>query len=201
MGKLDANKKKKETSLLDTAFELFTTKGLTKTSISDIVSKAGVAKGTFYLYFKDKYDLRNHLISHKSSQMFRKAIVQMKVEKKEHDFESDIIFVVDNIINQLCENKSTLSFISKNLSWGVFKNALTTKASEKDVNFADVYNMIIENAPNTVKDPEIMVYMIIELVSSTCYSAILYSDPCDMQTLKPYLYGSIKHILHDHIEY
>ncbi|WP_028505472.1 TetR/AcrR family transcriptional regulator [Ruminococcus sp. FC2018] len=201
MGKLDSNKKKKETSLLDTAFELFTTKGLTKTSISDIVSKAGVAKGTFYLYFKDKYDLRNHLISHKSSQMFRKAIVQMKVEKKEHDFESDIIFVVDNIINQLCENKSTLSFISKNLSWGVFKNALTTKASEKDVDFADVYNMIIENAPNTVKDPEIMVYMIIELVSSTCYSAILYSEPCDMQTLKPYLYGSIKHILHDHIEY
>ena len=170
MGKLDSNKKKKETSLLDTAFELFTTKGLTKTSISDIVSKAGVAKGTFYLYFKDKYDLRNHLISHKSSQMFRKAIVQMKVEKKEHDFESD-------------------------------KNALTTKASEKDVDFADVYNMIIENAPNTVKDPEIMVYMIIELVSSTCYSAILYSEPCDMQTLKPYLYGSIKHILHDHIEY
>ena len=47
MGKLDVNKKKKETSLLDTAFELFTTKGLTKTSISDIVSNAGVAKGTF----------------------------------------------------------------------------------------------------------------------------------------------------------
>lgn len=201
MGKLDANKKQKETSLLDTAFELFTTKGLTKTSISDIVSNAGVAKGTFYLYFKDKYDLRNHLISHKSSQMFRKAIAQMKLEKKEHDFESDIIFVVDNIINQLCENKSTLGFISKNLSWGVFKSALTTKASEKDVDFADVYNMIIENAPNTVKDPEIMVYMIIELVSSTCYSAILYSEPCGIQTLKPYLYKSIKHILHDHIDY
>ena len=39
-----------------TAFELFTTKGLTKTTISDIVDQAGVAKGTFYLYFKDKYD-------------------------------------------------------------------------------------------------------------------------------------------------
>ena len=201
MGKLDVNKKKKETSLLDTAFELFTTKGLTKTSISDIVSNAGVAKGTFYLYFKDKYDLRNHLISHKSSQMFKKAIAQMKLEKKEHDFESDIIFVVDNIINQLCDNKSTLSFISKNLSWGVFKNAITTRSSEKDVDFADVYNMIIENAPNTVKDPEIIVYMIIELVSSTCYSAILYSEPCDIQILKPYLYKSIKHILHDHIDY
>ena len=59
MGKLDTNKKVKEDSLLNTAFSLFTTKGVSKTSISDIVNNAGVAKGTFYLYFKDKYDIRN----------------------------------------------------------------------------------------------------------------------------------------------
>ena len=73
MGKVDSNKKQKENSLLKTAFESFTTKGFSKTSISDIVNKAGVAKGTFYLYFKDKYDIRNKLISHKSSQLFRNA--------------------------------------------------------------------------------------------------------------------------------
>ena len=54
MGKLELNKKKKKDALFNTAFELFTTKGLTKTTISDIVDQAGVAKGTFYLYFKDK---------------------------------------------------------------------------------------------------------------------------------------------------
>ena len=59
MGKLELNKKKKKDALFNTAFELFTTKGLTKTTISDIVDQAGVAKGTFYLYFKDKYDLIN----------------------------------------------------------------------------------------------------------------------------------------------
>ena len=53
MGKLESNKKKKEAALYNTAFELFTTKGTNKTTISDIVEKAGVAKGTFYLYFKD----------------------------------------------------------------------------------------------------------------------------------------------------
>lgn len=200
-GKLDVNKKQKENSLLDTAFHLFTTKGLNKTSISEIVSNAGVAKGTFYLYFKDKYDLRNRLISHKSSQLFRQAMSRLKSLDKQYDFESEIIFIVDNIIDQLCESKATLSFISKNLSWGVFKNALTVKSSEKDVDFADVYNMLLENAPNTVKDPEIMVFMIIELVSSSCYSAILYSEPCAIGKLKPYLYTSIKHILHDHIDY
>ena len=49
------NKKKKEDALYNTAFELFTTKGTNKTTISDIVEKAGVAKGTFYLYFKDVF--------------------------------------------------------------------------------------------------------------------------------------------------
>ena len=53
MGKLENNKQQKRTSLLDTAFKLFTTQGVSKTSIAEISQKAGIAKGTFYLYFKD----------------------------------------------------------------------------------------------------------------------------------------------------
>lgn len=61
MGKLEANKQQKLTSLLNTAFNLFTTQGVTKTSIAEISQKAGIAKGTFYLYFKDKYDIIHFL--------------------------------------------------------------------------------------------------------------------------------------------
>ena len=61
MGKVDENKKHKREALLNTAYELFTTKGTNATAISDIVRQAGVAKGTFYLYFKDKYDIKNKL--------------------------------------------------------------------------------------------------------------------------------------------
>ena len=44
---------------IEKSLKLFTTKGINSTAISDIVEKAGVAKGTFYLYFKDKYDIKN----------------------------------------------------------------------------------------------------------------------------------------------
>ena len=44
MGKLEMKKQKKKDALFNTAFELFTTKGLAKTTISDIVDQAGVAK-------------------------------------------------------------------------------------------------------------------------------------------------------------
>lgn len=40
--------------ILNAAIEVISEKGLDKTSISDIVRKAGVAQGTFYLYFQSK---------------------------------------------------------------------------------------------------------------------------------------------------
>ena len=69
MGRVEENKKKKKEALFRTAYELFTTKGINSTAISDIVEKAGVAKGTFYLYFKDKYDIKNKLIAHKTKEL------------------------------------------------------------------------------------------------------------------------------------
>ena len=137
MGKVDVNKQQKESSLLKTAFEFFTTKGFSKTSISDIAGKAGVAKGTFYLYFKDKYDIRNKLVAHKSSQLFMNAMKELQPELKKYSFEEKMIRIVDNIINQLNDNQSLLTFISKNLSWGVFKSALTSPPSESDVDFSE----------------------------------------------------------------
>lgn len=198
MGKVDVNKKQKETSLLKTAFEAFTTKGFSKTSISDIVNKAGVAKGTFYLYFKDKYDIRNKLIAHKSSQLFRIALDELGPEIKEMDYEERVIRIIDKIVNQLNENQSLLTFISKNLSWGVFKSALTASSGDDDVDFSSVYREMLDEAPCEFKDPEIMMFMIIELVSSTCYSAILYSEPCSIKELKPYLYNTVKLIIAQH---
>ncbi|MBP5579205.1 MAG: TetR/AcrR family transcriptional regulator [Ruminococcus sp.] len=198
MGKVDTNKKIKENSLLRTAFEFFTTKGFSKTSITDIVSKAGVAKGTFYLYFKDKYDIRNKLVSHKSSQLFRNAVSDLGDKLDKLPFDEKIISIIDNIVNQLNENQSLLTFISKNLSWGIFKNAITSPVSEDDVDFSSVYYQMLEEAPNGFRDPEIMLFMIIELVSSTCYSAILYKEPCSLDELKPYLYDSIKLIISQH---
>lgn len=198
MGKVDTNKKIKENSLLKTAFEFFTTKGFSKTSITDIVSKAGVAKGTFYLYFKDKYDIRNKLVSHKSSQLFKNALADLGDKLETLPFEEKIISIIDNIVNQLNENQSLLTFISKNLSWGIFKSAITTPVSEDDIDFSSVYSKMLEDAPKGIKDPEIMLFMIIELVSSTCYSAILYNEPCTLNELKPYLYSSIKLMISQH---
>ena len=106
MGKLDINKRLKMDSLLNTSFELFTSKGINKTSISDIVEKAGVAKGTFYLYFKDKYDIRNRLIAHKSSQLFARAYACLQVSGLT-GIEDKLLFIVDHTI-MCCQKRYVL---------------------------------------------------------------------------------------------
>ena len=169
MGKIEINKKAKMTSLLDAAYKLFTTQGVNKTSISEISKESGIAKGTFYLYFKDKYDIRNKLISHESSKLFTAAKTELLLYQKDHDisFEDQIIFIADHIINALNENQSLLTFISKNLSWGIFKQALTSNINDNDINFKHVFESMINESKQPIHDPEVMIFMIIELVSST----------------------------------
>lgn len=193
MGKSDLNKQKKREALLNTAFELFTTQGINKTTINNIVEAAGVAKGTFYLYFKDKYDIRNKLIAHKASRIFSiadEALAKTQLTK----LDDRIIFLADNIIEQFNADKSLLNFISKNLSWGVFKNELICSGGNSDVDFYNIYK-VLENSPRTFKNPEVLLFMIVEFVGSTCYSSILYGEPTGIEELKPYLFDAIRQII------
>ena len=70
--------KNKESRLLETAFRLFTEKGMKDTSVQEIVDNADVAKGTFYLYFKDKYEIRDILIARKSHKLFNDALKELR---------------------------------------------------------------------------------------------------------------------------
>lgn len=59
----------RKNELLDAAQELFFTKGYKQTSIESIIKKIGVAKGTFYYYFKSKEDLMDKLIKRMTNQI------------------------------------------------------------------------------------------------------------------------------------
>ena len=194
MRKVDQNKKQKKDSLLDAAFGLFMENGFHKTSISDIVNQAGVAKGTFYLYFTDKYDLRNKLISHKAIQVFSNAYnALLNTEIKA--FEEQIIFIIDHILTQFQKDHSLVFFISKHLSWALFKNSLIDAPEDGQENIYEDYCRLLKESGLHFNDPEIMIYMIIELISGTSYNSILYNQPKPIEELKPYLYETVKSII------
>ena len=115
----------KENRLLSNAFKLFTEKGIKDTSIQEIVDNANVAKGTFYLYFKDKYEIRDVLITKKSEKLFSDALASLR-KNYISNFSDQIIYVINYVIDELNKNQILLKFISKNLSWGVYNKTLWT---------------------------------------------------------------------------
>jgi AcrR family transcriptional regulator len=196
LGKLDKKKQLKKDALINTAFDLFIAKGINKTTISDIVQQAGVAKGTFYLYFSDKYDVKNKLISKKAGDLFIKGERELR-KTNISGLEPSLIFIIDYIINALEKDRALLSFISKNLSWGVFRAALNTPIdnSENNHNFYEGYMQLLEEDESSYCNREVMLFSIIELVGGTCHSCILYNEPLPIKDYKPFLYETIHVII------
>ena len=190
MGKVESNKLQKRNTLFTTAFELFHEKGFARTTISDIVNRAGLAKGTFYLYFKDKYDIRDKLIAHKTAQLLAAAHREIQIRKPD-SFEESILITADFLIDRLEKDQGLLSFITKNLSWGVLGTAFQKNVPEESVRFYDNYIEMLNRYQISCDDPELMLFTILELVGSTACSCILYKQPVTMEEYKPYLHKVI----------
>lgn len=217
MKKQEKRKMQKSTSLLNSAYELFTTIGFSRTTIDDIVKKAGVGKGTFYNYFQDKYDVRDALIVHKSAEIMEDAFIALNCKIAEltssnfnqkkvktdtasaHPMETvdKLLFIVDYILNILSKDIALLRFISKNLSWGLFMESKGYSENQKSESMnlrLFIMKLLAKDGLEINKQMELKIFTILELVNSTCYTVILEGEPVTFSEYKPFLYKSIRNI-------
>ncbi|HDR7163395.1 TPA: TetR/AcrR family transcriptional regulator [Bacillus cereus] len=80
--------------ILETAERLFLTKGYTKTTVNDILKEIGIAKGTFYHYFKSKEEVMDEIIM---------RIIKEDVTKAKRIVSNPDIPVLDKLIKILME--------------------------------------------------------------------------------------------------
>lgn len=208
MGKVLQNKLRKQQALLDSAYELFTTIGFTRTTIRNIALKADVAKGTFYLYFNDKVEIRDALIRAKASQLLQKAFASMEDRvsngSDEMDTAGKFIYIIDYIIDYISGDINFVKFMSKHLSWGLFTGE-QHKVQYHDENMAPVtdfqeyIHLMLERDGVKIREPQLLIFTLMELVSSTCYDLILYTEPVSIEEFKPYLYHNIRLLVNDAI--
>lgn len=192
--KVSLKKKKKEFSLYSSAYELFKEKGINYTSIDEIVKRAGVAKGTFYLYFKDKYDVVNKLILLKSTTLIKEAYKATK-EKKFEELEDMVLYFTEYIIDYFKENKLLLKIVNKNFSYVIHtKTKLLDKSEEVEEIIDTFVNKLVERGLSE-EEGHITLFMIIELVGSVCYSSIILKEPADIEEIKPILFKKVKAML------
>ena len=195
--KIEKNKEKKRERLLASATALFAEKNFNNTSISDIVNKARVAKGTFYLYFKDKYDIRNQIVQEISTDLFDDAVNELKKHPEITHFDDSMIFIINHVIDALVANPTYLTLMNKDLSLGVYSQELTKILEETDhLSLYELFKEGVERENLNIKNIDITFFTIVELVGSTCFSCIVNKVPCPIEDYKPYLFDLIRTLLH-----
>ena len=190
----EKNKYLKIKKLLSSAFQLFIENGFDNTSIDEITKNSKVAKGTFYLYFKDKIDIRNKLIIEKSSEVFEMAYKHIQAQNYENR-EDKIIAFCDYIINYLSNDKALLSLIHKNISTSLYKEVLEKNDSDNII--VKVLNELQKEFEETFTSEEFLInlFIILEMLGAVLYSSIIHEEPVEIEIIKPYLYRNIRKII------
>ena len=188
MTKRTQNKNQKFENMIRAAFELFEKKDTGAVSIDEIVQKAGVAKGTFYLYFQNKPDLIAKMILKKASEYLSREGVHPEIST-EADFQKSTQKYLEYLVDFLLQNLTLTKLIDKNIHLCV-RAVLEHTEGE----FADLHQKIVayfEQNGVPMREVEIKMYIYLETVVSACCNSILRGQPAEIDEVKKNLYDII----------
>lgn len=201
MGKVEDKKRRKQIALLRSGYALFAEKGVERTTVLEIALKAGLAKGTFYLYFEDKYAMRDAIIYLASNKVLKEALQEV-VKRPAGSFEDLMVAMVDEVMRTFAERRDLLEFMARNLNWCLMRTALLTPAQEGVKSLLgdgmDIYGLFKQAMADRhvrARDPLCLLYLIVQLVGSTAKDTILHSDPLPLDEFRPLLDAAVRGII------
>lgn len=86
MSKRLQNKQQNEAAIMQAAVQLFAQKGIDTTTIGDIVAASGLARGTFYNYYKSKSEIWNKLVNQLVNQVNDMLKTRRRNAQTAHEF-------------------------------------------------------------------------------------------------------------------
>lgn len=163
----------KKTAIIHSAIEVFQEQGIEKTKISDIVKRAGIAQGTFYLYFPSKLALMPaiaEVMVAKTLDIVKQTVDESAPYPKQFEQMVDAIYKVNK------EYYEILAVIYSGL-------ASTEHIKEWESVYAPFYQWISEKLEAAKKagavrqsiKPERTAKIIIGLIESTAEAVFLYA--------------------------
>ena len=196
MGTLEGKKQEKRRALLDAAYELFLERGIAKTSVEDITSRAKVAKGTFYLYFQDKGAVTQALLGRVSYQLLSDACDAVEQNTTLATFTDRLIACIDHIIEALRGDVLVLKFLERNFVWpGLDQIEASVDAEPLMRKLLGVIMTSPEMAGRTEQEIYRRITSLGSMCMSVCYSSIIEGKPDDIDAMKPVLYDIIRRAL------
>lgn len=179
----------KKVGLIDAAFELFSRKGIKLTAVDDVTKAAGVAKGTFYLYFKDKYDLLDQIIITKGKSVISDALESLKKVSAKTKPQEKLILFTDSIIDSLKKETRLVMLIQKNLS--AFHAIILSKENSAFIKGTNSLEEIFTEGGFDERDAEKYIYLLFMMIGSACCDALILKDPFTVEEIRPNIHNII----------
>ena len=189
------NKHLKQLRILDAATRLFLDRSVTETAIDDVVRLAGVAKGTFYLYFRDKYDLLDQIVLRRTAMLFTEScrVMRARAEAGQLDRIEQIEFLTDEIIARLREDRKVTALIDKR-----FSACFSPKAMEEypEMQTHIEYLTDLLTTPDcTSAEAKKRLYVLADMIGCVCCDAILSERPYAIDELIPTIHSILRRLL------
>ena len=83
------------------------------------------------------------------------------------------------------------------LSYEIYKNAVNDLYLRNESSLLRIFSEGKKQNGEKLKNPKIMMSTIIELITSTSYNSILFSEPVPIEEYKPFLFSYIRVLIED----
>lgn len=193
-------KTEKKIRILESAYQLFRTNSVASTAVDDVVKAAGIARGTFYLYFKDKSDLLEQMIFFKSTESMKQMLAEAHIRTGNGNagFEETLKLFLNVYMDFLEAHKDILAVITKNLSscLRLFPNFYDSEAEEL---YLEILKLFTDNGfsePTANKT----IYLLADMIGSVSSDAILTGRPFTMKELRPVIENAALSIVRGALE-
>jgi len=102
-------REERKDQLLECALRLFAEQGYHSTSIAQLIRQAGVARGTFYLYFKNKRDIFQQLLNTNFTYIYRILPgLELTIGMNEKQLQNALL----HSLRRLLSHKNSVDFIN-----------------------------------------------------------------------------------------
>lgn len=191
MSTVAEKKLSKRIKILDAAYGLFSDNSVNATAIDEVVKLAGVAKGTFYLYFKDKYDLLDQIIIYKSLGVLAEVAKALESERKarEMSLAEQITFIIDSLIGQVSANRKLAAFISHDIPACI----RTLEMSDNPTLVCEKQRLLgeCERCGMTAAQARTAIYAVTDMSLSVYFDTVCSKLPCRLEDVMQIVHNLI----------
>jgi transcriptional regulator, tetR family len=173
---------------------LFLKNDAVNTSVDEIAALAGIAKGTFYLYFKDKEELIGRVVNNLCVELLEKAFLHTQ-DALYSDIIQRLIAMAEYIIDYYEENPCAIRLVKNNLSVGLLQKEIYNLS---ELDFKGIWTELVAYCKQkgfSRRETYDRLYLIVELTSSATYFSIVEGKPDSIEQMKPIILDNVKRLL------